>query len=316
MRKLTRREFVKLCGMSAAGLSLMSLLGPQITHALAKAVEEKVPVVWIQGASCTGCSVSLLNSVDPSIEKVLLEVISLRYHPNIMAASGHLGTTVIEDVAKRFAGEFILVVEGGIPVNEKGKYCVIGEFGHKEMTAHQAVLTLGAKAKAVVAAGSCAAYGGIPAAAPNPTGVLGLEAVLNPKRYALPKNVINISNCPMHPDHFLGTLTYVLTYNEIPELDRYKRPLMFYGQPIHDNCPRRPDFEAGRFATRIGDEGCLQFLGCKGFIAMSDCPRRGWNSGTNWCIGAGAPCYACSEQIFPDGCAPLYGVMPVTGNGR
>jgi len=318
LRKLTRREFVKMCGMSAAGLSLMSLLGPQITHALAKAVEDKVPVVWIQGASCTGCSVSLLNAVDPSIEKVLLEVISLRYHPNIMAASGYLGTAVIEDVAARFAGEFILVVEGGIPVNEKGKYCVIGKFGKKEMTAHEALLTLGAKAKAVVAAGQCAAFGGIPAGAPNPTGVLGVDAVLNPMRYRRPlaKNVINISNCPLHPDHFLGTLTYVLTYNEIPELDRYGRPVMFYGQSIHDNCPRRPDFEAGRFAAVIGDEGCLAGLGCKGFIAMSDCPRRGWNSGTNWCIAAGAPCYACSEQIFPDGCSPIYGAMPVTGNGR
>lgn len=314
VRKLTRREFVKLCGMSAAGLSLMSLLGPQITHALAKAVEDKVPVLWLQGASCTGCSVSLLNTVDPSIEKVLLDVISLRYHPTISAAAGELGMHVVEEVADRFAGEFFLVIEGGIPVKDKGKYCFIGEIGHKEITMYEALLELGPKAKAVIAAGSCAAFGGIPGAAPNPTGVLGVDAVLNDRPWRRKHNVINISNCPLHPDHFLGTLTYVLTYNEIPELDRYLRPKMFYQTTIHDDCPRRPDFEAGRFARRIGDEGCLASLGCKGFIAMSDCPKRGWNNGTNWCIAAGAPCQACSEATFPDGCSPLYGGMPVTGN--
>lgn len=316
MRKISRREFVKLCGMSTAGLSLMSLLGPQITQTLVQAAEGKPPVVWIQAACCSGCSVSLLNAVEPDIGTVLLDVISLRFHPTVMATAGEASMEALYETAERYPGEFILVVEGGVPTGADGKYCMIGELHGKEITALQAVKELGAKAKAVVAAGQCAAYGGIPAAQPNPTGVLGVDQVLNPYPHQRKHNVINISNCPLHPDHFVGTLVYILTYNEIPELDRYLRPKMFYGTSIHDNCPRRPLFDRGIFAQKIGDEGCLAGLGCKGFIAMSDCPKRGWNNNVNWCIAAGAPCYACSEAIFPDGCSPLYGPMPVIGNRK
>lgn len=313
MRKLTRREFVKLCGTSAAGLGLMSLLGPQITHALAKVADGRQPVLWIQGSSCTGCSISLLNTVEPPIGDVLLKVISMYYHPNVMAASGYLAMDTMMDVAERAAGEFLLVVEGGVPVGAGGKYCHIGRVGREYLTMHEAVLKLGKRAKAVIAAGQCAAYGGIPAAAPNPTEVWSVDAVLNNWPHPRRHKVINLSNCPLHPDHFVGTLVHVLNYG-IPELDRYLRPKMFYGTTIHDNCPLRPDCDRGHFARKIGDEGCLGGLGCKGFIAMSDCPKRGWNNNTNWCIAAGAPCQACSEPAFPDGCSPLYGGMPVTGN--
>lgn len=316
MRKMSRREFVKLCGMSTAGLSLMSLLGPQITQTLAQAAEGKPPVVWIQASCCSGCSVSLLNSVEPGIDAVLLDVISLRYHPTVMAAAGEVGVEALYETAERHPGEFILCVEGGIPTAADGKYCMVGELDGKEITALEAVKHLGSKAKAVVAAGHCAAFGGIPGAQPNPSGVLGVDQVLNPHPLPRKHNVINISNCPLHPDHIIGTLVYLLTYNEIPELDRYLRPKMFYGTSIHDNCPRRPYFDQGIFAKYIGDEGCLANLGCKGFIAMSDCPKRGWNDNVSWCIAAGAPCQACSEPGFPDGSAPFYGHMPVTGNRK
>lgn len=303
---LTRREFIKLCMSSVVGASLLTALGPDLEDTLAFAADGKPPVIWLQGASCTGCSVSLLNSVEPAIEKVLLDVISLRYHPTIMGGAGHLCAEVLEDAASKYQDQFILVVEGGIPTKDKGVYCTIAEKNGKELTMLQAVTILGKAAKAVIAAGNCASYGGIPGARPNPTGVVGVDQVVKQKP------VINISNCPLHPDHFLGTVVYVLKYNQIPELDRYGRPKMFYPEPIHNNCFRRQYFDVGKFARYIGDEGCLAYLGCKGFVAASDCNKRGWNNNVNWCIKAGAPCQACSEPTFPDESEPFYGVYPLT----
>jgi len=307
---LTRREFIKLCMSSVAGASLITMLGPELGETLALAADGKPPVVWLQGASCTGCSISLLNSVEPAIEKVLLDVISLRYHPNVMAGSGHLCAEVLEEAAAKYRDQFILVIEGGIPIKEKGVYCTIAEKKGKELTMLEAVTTLGKAAGAVIAAGNCAAYGGIPGAAPNPTGVVGVNKVVKDKP------VINISLCPMHPDHFLGTVVYVLKYGKIPELDRHGRPKMFYPEPIHDQCLRRQYFDKGTFARHIGDEGCLALLGCKGFVATSDCNKRGWNNNVNWCIKAGAPCQACSEPTFPDQSAPFYGLYPLTNKEK
>lgn len=283
----------------------MTLMGPDIKKALAFDDDGKPPVIWLQGASCTGCSISLLNSVEPAIENVLLDVISLRYHPNIMAGQGHICEEILAEAGRTQNG-FILVVEGGIPLKDNGAYCTITEKGSSELTILDAVKTLGKAATAVIAAGNCAAFGGLPSAAPNPTGVVGLDQVITDKP------VINLSLCPMHPDHFLGTVVYVLTYNELPELDSYGRPKMFYPGPIHDQCWRRQDFDQGRFAEKIGDDGCLANLGCKGFIATSDCYKRGWNNNVNWCIRAGAPCQACSEPMYPDGCSPFYGLYPLT----
>ncbi|NPV73238.1 MAG: hydrogenase small subunit [Pelotomaculum sp.] len=291
---------------TAAGASLFTVIGPELQESLALAAEGKPPVIWLQGASCTGCSISLLNSVDPAIEKVILDVISLRYHPNISAASGHFVAEIMDEMLLSHKDQFILVVEGAIPLKNDGKYCTIAEKNGREITMLKAVQVLGNAAKAVIAAGQCASYGGIPGGAPNPTGVVGVKKVVTKKP------VINISLCPMHPDHFLGTVVYILKYGDIPPLDRYGRPAMFYPKPIHESCLRRPYFDSGRFASFIGDEGCLALLGCKGFVGYADCPVRGWNNNVNWCIKAGAPCMACSEPTFPDAASPIYGVYPLT----
>lgn len=303
---LSRREFIKLCMSSAAGASLITFLGPELKKPLAYADDGMPPVIWIQGASCTGCSISLLNSVEPAIEKVLLEMISLKYHPNISAAQGHEVYSIFSNMVSKYNNQFILVVEGGIPTKDNGIYCTITENKGGEVTVLNAVTMLGKAAAAVIAAGNCASFGGIPAAAPNPTGVVPVDHIVKDKP------VINLSLCPMHPDHFLGTVVYMLEKNEIPELDKFKRPKMFYPGPIHDQCWRRESFEAGQFAQYIGDTGCLAYLGCKGFIATSDCQKRGWNNNVNWCIRAGAPCQACSEPAYPDGCEPFYGLYPLT----
>jgi hydrogenase small subunit len=306
--RLTRAEFLKLCTATAAGASLVKFTGFGGQEALAKEAlalltdDGKPPVIWLQGASCTGCSVSLLNSVDPPIEKALLDIISLRYHPNLSAAQGELIPEIFAEVAEQYKDKFILVVEGAIPLKDDGIYCTITEERNgTPVTILSAVNKLGNAAKAVIAAGQCASYGGIPGADPNPTGVVGVDQVIKNKP------VINLSLCPMQPDHFLGTVTYLLKNGTIPELDRHGRPKMFFPGPIHDACERRKLFDQGKFAQKIGDEGCLSLLGCKGFISMADCATRNWNNKVNWCVRAGAPCLGCSEPLFPDDSSPFYG---------
>jgi hydrogenase small subunit len=301
VKRISRREFIRLCTGTAAGVGLLTVLEPVIVDTLAQAAEGKPPVIWLQGAGCTGCSVSLLNSVSPTVEKLLLEMISLKYHPTVMASAGRQASEFLEEMAEKYAGEFFLVVEGGVPAADGGIYCTVGEKEGREITFLETVQHYGSKAAAIIAAGSCASFGGIPGAAPNPTGTVGVWEVVKDTP------VINIGCCPMHPDDFLGTVVYVLKYGEIPELDEYNRPKMFFPEIIHIGCPRCTYFAQGIFAQNPGDEGCLAFVGCKGMVARARCHRRQWNNQTNWCIAAGAPCQACSEPAFPDDSSPLYG---------
>lgn len=102
---LTRREFLKTCGGAVAGVSLSQSLIPEIVWGLEKAVQGKPPVLWIQGAGCTGCSVSLLNTVHPNIAEVLIKIIDVRYHPTIMAAAGEMAIDALEETAKETKGK-------------------------------------------------------------------------------------------------------------------------------------------------------------------------------------------------------------------
>ncbi len=299
MSKLSRRDFMKLCASGAAAVSLSGFLGPFMKEAVAAGGP---PVIWIQGGSCSGCSVSLLNTVHPDIEKVLMEVISLRYHQTLMAGQGDLATEALFKTAQENKGKFILAVEGAVPTGANGRFCLIGERNGHEVTFKDALEELAPQAMAILSVGTCAAYGGIPAAAPNPTDAKPVSDIVN----GVP--IINIPGCPSHPDWVVGTIAHILLYNELPALDEVGRPKMFYGGIIHDNCPRRQYFDNGIFAKNFGDEGCLLELGCKGPIAHCDSTTRFWNNGVNSCINAGAPCIACTEPHFPDW--PIYEKTP------
>jgi len=299
---ITRRDFIKLFGGTAAGLGLSGMFIPDIVHALEKAAAGNPPVVWLQGQGCSGCSVSLLNTVHPSISEVLLKIISMRYHPTVMAAAGDLAISTLDDTIEKHEGEFILIVEGAIPTAHNGLYATLGEKNGKEETLLEWTKRLGSAAGAVVAVGTCASFGGIPSGAPNPTGAKSVGEVLG-------KPVINVPGCPPHPDWMVGTLAHVLLYG-IPELDQFGRPVLFYGQNIHENCQNFSYYNEGKFAQKLGDDGCLIELGCKGPLAHADCYERHWNNGVNWCIGAKAPCIACCEPDFPDEIAPFYAKLP------
>jgi len=281
-------------------------------HRKEQRVDTKIyPVVWVQGAGCTGCSVSILNAVSPKIQNLLLDELvpgqqlNLLFHATIMGGQGEPVIKVLRDTQKSRKAGYILVVEGAIPTAEDGAYGSIGEEGGKHWTIQQSVEELGGSALLTIALGTCSAYGGIPAAKPNPTLCKSVQAIFNEEGIETP--VVNVPGCPPQPDWFTGTISVILFSGaEALDLDGLGRPKLIYGGLIHENCPRRADFDKGRFAERLGEAGCLYKLGCRGPVTNADCPLRQWNNGVSWCIKAGSPCLACVEPEFPDGTSPMY----------
>ncbi|MHC4617008.1 MAG: hydrogenase small subunit [Planctomycetota bacterium] len=269
------------------------------------------PVVWLQGAGCTGCSVSILNAVSPRIQNLLLDELvpgkqlNLLFHATIMAGQGEPVIKVLKDTEKKRKGGYVLVVEGAIPTAEEGHYGSIGEIDEQRVTVEQSVAELGENALLTIALGTCAAFGGIPAGKPNPTLCKGVKTIFNEK--GIETAVVNVPGCPPHPDWFTGTISVVLFSGvEALEVDNLARPTLIYGKLIHENCPRRADFDKSKFAEKLGDAGCLYKLGCRGHYTYADCPLRQWNNGVNWCVKAGSPCLGCVEPEFPDGTSPIY----------
>jgi hydrogenase small subunit len=276
-----------------------------------KVQTKKYPVIWLQGAGCTGCSVSILNAVSPRIQNLLLDEVvpghqlNLMFHATLMAGQGEPVIEVLKDTEKSKKGGYILVVEGAIPTAEGGLYGSIGEEKGKHLTVQQSVEDAGRNALLTVALGTCASFGGIPAAKPNPTGCKSVQEVFDASGIKTP--VVNVPGCPPHPDWFVGTVAAIMLSGlQGVELDWLSRPKLFYGQLIHENCPRRADFDKGKFAAKLGDPGCLYMVGCKGHYTYADCPLRQWNNGVSWCVKAGSPCQGCVEPTFPDDTSPIY----------
>ncbi len=276
-----------------------------------KMVSRKYPIVWLQGAGCTGCSISVLNSVSPRIQNLLLDELvpgqqlNLLFHATIMAGQGEPVIEILRDTEEKRKGGYILIVEGAIPTAQDGLYGSVGERNGKHLTIQQSVQELGRSAFLTIAIGTCATFGGIPAAKPNPTGCKGVTEVFTENGIGTP--VVNLPGCPLHPEWFTGTISVILFSGpQALDLDDLARPKFFYGSLIHENCPRRADFDEGKFAEKLGDDGCLYKLGCKGHYTYADCPLRQWNNGVNWCIKAGSPCLGCVEPVFPDGTSPMY----------
>jgi hydrogenase small subunit len=309
---VSRRNFLKYSAGSVAALGVNLFDNPLLSKAFAGAVQE-TPIIWLAAGACSGCSVSLLNSLSPRIQDVLLgQVIpghhtELAFHPTVMAASGDLAMQAMYDTEEK---PFLLVVEGSITTADRGRHCEIGEKDGHGITSLEHVERLGRKAKAVLAVGSCAAFGGIPAANMNPTGSKGVLEVFREKGIDTP--TINLPGCAIHPDWFVGTVAALLLSGpESIKVDEHGRPEMFYSKLIHDNCPLRGHFDAGRFATKMSDPFCLYKLGCKGPIAHANCPEKKFNSGTNWCIENAHPCIGCVEPDFPfDG--SMFNTVPIT----
>jgi hydrogenase small subunit len=286
---IPRREFLKFCAATAATLGLPASAEAAIAKAMNKA--KRPSVIWLHFQECTGCSESLLRAEHPTVEKLILDVISLDYHETLFAAAGHQAEAARKSAMKANKGKYILVVEGAIPQKEKGIYCKIGG-----QTAIDMLKECAADAAAVIAIGSCASWGGMPSTGPNPTGA-------SPASEILGKTVVTIPGCPPSPYNFLSTAVHFLTFGKLPAIDDKGRPLFAYSRLIHENCERRAHFDAGRFAMEFGDEGhrkgwCLYKLGCKGPETYANCSVIGFGDigEVSWPVGCGHPCIGCSEK--------------------
>jgi hydrogenase small subunit len=299
-----RREFLKFCGEMAVMLGLASMMTPRIAKALASI--KRPPVVWLSLQECTGCVESILRSSTPSIGDLIIDTISLDFQENLMAAAGDAAEKALHTSMEENKGKYILVVTGSIPRAEGGIYTTIAG-----RTAEQILVEAAAGASAVVALGACAHWGNVQAAKPNPTGAVGVRDIITDKP------VVNIAGCPPIGDVITATLVHVLTFGKIPELDREGRPKFAYGAKIHDQCPRRANYDAGQFVQKFDDaaarEGyCLYHVGCKGPQTFSPCPIFMWNNKSSWPIGAGHPCIGCTEPNFWDTMTPFYRRLPNT----
>lgn len=300
--EITRRGFLKASSALAAAFGLQPPEGFRARRT--EDVHAGPPVIWLHASSCSGCSVSLLNSIYyMTVDNLLLSTVSLKYHPTVMAAAGADAVAA----AQAAAGEpgYVLIVEGAVPTAQQGRYCYLWP----GLTALEGVRQFAEQAGFILAVG-CSAYGGVVGGQPNPTGVQWLQRLIPQKQ------VINIPGCPAHPDWIVGTVAHLIEHGAAPDLDSRGRPRTFYGQKVHLECPNLAHFEAGRF----GPDECLFELGCKGQMADADCPNRRWNSpaegaaGVNWCVGARSPCIGCADHRFPDGMAPFY--EPIKGGDR
>lgn len=291
-RGISRRAFLKYCTGMASLLALPPTVAPLMAEELAKA--RRASVIWLSFQECTGCTESLTRSHAPSLENLIFDFISLDYHHTLQAASGEAAEQARAEAMKANHGKYLLVVDGAIPLKDGGVYSTIAGVTNLAMLQEVA-----AGAAAVIAIGTCAAFGGLPAARPNPTGAVAVNEIITGKP------VVNVPGCPPMPTVMMGVFTHFLVFGRLPELDRLGRPLAFYGDSIHDRCYRRPFYDQGKFAKSFDDEGaragwCLYELGCKGPITHNACATIKWNEGTSFPIQSGHPCLGCSEPDFWD----------------
>jgi hydrogenase small subunit len=286
--KISRRDFLRYCGASALALGLSNSDLIRLGEAIANPSGPEV--LWLMGSSCTGCSVSLLNMVSATSPKdavdLLINTINLTYHPSIMSIAGQPAAEIAEKAAAK--GGHVLVVEGGVPTAFNGGACFAWTYNGVDVTFKDAVIKLADKAAYVISMGTCAAFGGVPAAYPNETGVKSVSAITG-------KKTVNIAGCPPHPDWFVWAVTQILLNKPIT-LDSYGRPTYIYNKKVHELCPRK---ERGKTHTYAKEGLCLKELGCRGPETKCNCPTVLWNNKVNWCIGANALCIGCTNPNFP-----------------
>jgi hydrogenase small subunit len=302
---VTRRDFLEYCGSLCVVLGVGKSSAPKMMRALL--TPQRPPVIWLQLQECTGCVESVLRTAEPTIGDLVLDLISLDYQHTLMAGAGAAVESAMKASIKANAGKYILLVTGSIPTKDGGIYCTVGG-----RTAQDILEEAAKDAAAIVAIGACAHWGSVQAARPNPTGAVGVSEIIKDKP------VVNIAGCPPIGDVVTATVVHFLTFNRLPDLDPLGRPMFAYGARIHDQCPRRANFDAGQFVEVFDDEAarkgwCLYHVGCKGPATFSPCPIFQWNTRTSWPIGAGHPCLGCTEPHFWDTMTPFYDRLPDVG---
>lgn len=288
---VSRRDFMKAITTLTAVMGLPAAMVPKVAEAAES--DNRPPVIWLHFQECTGCSESILRSGHPDTASILLDIIDLQYQETLMPGAGFQAEDALHHAMEKYAGKYILVTEGAVPLKENGIYCKVGG-----VTAKDSLEKAAKGAMAIINLGTCAALGGVQAAAPNPTGAVSCASLVNDH-----PAVINLPGCPPNPYNLPATILYILTLGRLPELDAQNRPKFAYGRTIHDHCERRSHFDAGRFAKAFGHEThalgyCLYELGCKGPATYANCSTLRFNDGTSWPVAAGHPCIGCTENYI------------------
>jgi hydrogenase small subunit len=305
---VSRREFLDFTSrLVVAAPFLLPLTQTGTTAAVARRIERarRVPVIWLHFQDCTGCSETLLRATRPDLTTLIFDVVNLVYHETLMVAAGHQAEEVLEQALTRYAGEYIVIVEGSVPQGAAGQYMTIAGKPATEILPRVA-----RDAAAVIALGSCSSFGGLPAVRPNPTDAVGVGDLV---KHA---TLVNIPGCPPNPYILMGTVLQYAHDGTLPALDLERRPRFAFDRVVHEHCPRRPHFDAGRFATQFGDEGhrqgwCLYELGCKGPETHAGCSTRHFNDVVDaWPIGIGAPCVGCTEKALAFN-VPMFQTVPL-----
>ena len=186
-RGISRRSFLKFASYTASIMALPPGAASAMAEGLAAARRQSV--IWLSFQECTGCTESITRAKAPSIEDLIFDFISLDYHHTLQNASGHLAELPREQAMEENKGEYLVIVDGSVPLKDDGVYSTIAG-----MTNLQMLQDTVRNAKAVISVGSCAAFGGIPGANPNPTGAVALDEIITDKP------VINIAGCPPIPE--------------------------------------------------------------------------------------------------------------------
>jgi hydrogenase small subunit len=287
--KISRRDFLKWSVATAVALNI-ELDMDRVNTVLA--AETDPSVIWLNGSGCSGCTISTLNVTNPTtIDDILLNKISMKYNTTLMTASGDSSIQTLEQCANTYNGQFILVVEGAVPTGASGNYCIIGDQNGSPLTMQQVILKYGPMAKYVVAAGTCASFGGVSATSPNTTSCESVATVLSGRTV---NPVINLSGCPVHPTIMVQTLLDLILTGR-PSLDSNNRPTKYYSVTVHHQCPRRPEVKV----SQPGIFGCYEKIGCLGPQCDNVCPSMKWNNGVNFCVTSNYPCIGCASPTFP-----------------
>jgi len=288
MPDINRRRFLQMAACLTAAFGVTQLPEP-VRAALHAIAPESLPrLVYIQGQSCTGCSISLLQADTPSAVTMITEYSKLAFHTDLSAISGRQALGLLDDFFSGRAGDYFLAMEGAVPYAMPDA-CVIGGKPLGEHLLKAAETMAGA-----IAVGTCASHGGIPAAEGNPTGAVSLREFY--RREGKDPLMIAIPGCSVHPDWVWKTVVHLVRAG-LPELVN-GQPKMFFDSKIHETCPRYHDFQQEIFAENLGDKGCLFKLGCIGPDTYADCSTRWWNGRQTWCVDANAPCIGCASPIF------------------